>query len=124
MSENVQWRFGVVGNITKSHLDENGEVRYGTKAFTGGTKVFLYGKNWDSSQAEICVVGRNRFDRLAFEWVSVEHIENVRAQRIFEPNVLDFIWCEENMKGADWWERTSSDRKATKQFVKDWLART
>ena len=38
------WRFGVVGNIVKQHLDNEGIIRYGTKAFTGGTKVYIDGK--------------------------------------------------------------------------------
>ena len=40
------WRFCAVGNIVKQHLDENGIVRYGTKAYVGGTRVIIYGQRW------------------------------------------------------------------------------
>ena len=34
--EVVEWKFGVVGNIISEHTDENGNVYYGSKAFTPG----------------------------------------------------------------------------------------
>ena len=37
--QEVEWRFGVVGNIVSEHTDENGNVYYGSKAFTPGTKI-------------------------------------------------------------------------------------
>ena len=123
MEELKDWRFGVVGNIKESHLDENGELRYGTKAFTPGTKVFLGGKDWDSSREVIGVVGQNRFGRMITEAVPVELIENVRTQIIRHPRVLDIIDYEESMEGWIWWQRTAADKKETQQFVKDWLAR-
>lgn len=39
--KNNNWRFGVVGNIVRQHLDDKGIIRYGTKAFCGGTKVYI-----------------------------------------------------------------------------------
>ena len=41
--EEKKWRFGVVGNIVSEHTDENGNVYYGTKAFTPSTKVYIDG---------------------------------------------------------------------------------
>ena len=35
------WRFGVVGNIVSERIDDEGILRYGTEAFTGGTKVYF-----------------------------------------------------------------------------------
>ncbi len=39
MDSTKEWRFGVVGNIIRTHYDEEGILRYGTKAFSGGTII-------------------------------------------------------------------------------------
>lgn len=114
------WRFGVVANITRSHLDEDGEIRYGTKAFTSGTKVYLGGKNWDQENSEIGVIGRNRFGRTVMEDVPVNLLENVRTQRIYKPQVLQIMEYLEWIDGWEWWKRTVADRKDTELFVKEW----
>ena len=114
------WRFGVVGNIVKQHLDSEGIVRYGTKAFTGGTKVYIDGKGWSPDRDTVSVIGLNRFGRYAIESVSVTLIENVRTQRIYKPTVLEIMDDEEVMEGWTWWKRTSADRKEAKAFVDLW----
>ena len=43
MEEKQNWTYCVVGNIKKTHFDEDGMLRYGTAAFTGGTKVYISG---------------------------------------------------------------------------------
>ena len=63
MSQSADWKYCVVGNITKSHSDENGIVRYGTPAFTGGTKVYLCGKYWDPSRKTIAAIGITKIGR-------------------------------------------------------------
>ena len=35
------WSFGVAGNIVSKRVDDEGILHYGTKAFTGGTKVYF-----------------------------------------------------------------------------------
>lgn len=120
MTEEVNWIFGVVGNIVKTHSGEDGVLYYGSKAFTGGTKVYLNGKYWDFQCRNIAVIGRNRFGRTVFESVPVELIENVRVQRIYKPHVLEIIDYLSWMEGLEWWERTSADRRDTERFVKEW----
>ena len=81
MENEQNWRFCAVGNIVKSHLDEEGVQRYGTKAFTGGTKVYLGGKCLTSivpELSEIGVIGLNRFGKYVVEHVPIQLIENVR----------------------------------------------
>ena len=119
-SKNNNWRFGVIGNIVKQHLDSEGVVRYGTKAFTGGTKVYIDGKGWSPDRDTVSVIGLNRFGRYAIESVPVALIENVRTQRIYKPTVLEIMDCEEVMEGWTWWKRTSADRKEAKAFVDLW----
>lgn len=116
----AEWRFGVVANITHSHRDENNEERFGTKAFTPGTKVYLGGKFWDKTNLQIGVIGMNRFGKTVVESVPVELIEKVRTQRIYKPRVLAIMSHLEMMDGWEWWQRTAADRKDAEKFVKEW----
>ena len=118
--EKPSWRFGVVANITEYHIGEDGKEYRGTKPFTAGTKVYLGGKDWDNTRDSIGVIGRNRFGRIALEWLPVNCLENVRIQRIYKPRVLDIINTQEVLEGWKWWGQTASDRKETKVFVESW----
>ena len=117
--EQIEWRFGVVGNIVSEHTDENGNVYYGTKAFTPGTKVYINGKFWDYQRTEIGVIGKNRFGRVVLETVPINLIENIRTQRIYSPHVLEIIDYLRVVEGWEWWERTTADRKDAECFVKN-----
>ena len=102
MDEKLKWIFGAAGNIVKTHTDEAGIVYYGSKAFKGGTKVYLYGRYWEQDWNEISVIGQNRFGRWVYESVPTELIENVREQRIYNPKVLDIISHIRWLDGVDW----------------------
>ena len=121
MDNEQDWRFCVVGNIVKTHLDEEGITRYGTKAYTGGTKVYIDARGWfrrDYGKDWVCVIGRNRFGRYALESVPLDLIENIRTSRVFKPTVLKIFDHVECMDGWHWWGRTSEDRREAKEFVK------
>ncbi len=120
MDVNETWRFCVVGNIKTQHADENGKILYGTKAFSGGTKVYIDDRTGGLNAEEISVIGRNRFGRYTIERVSVDLIENVRAQRVFKPKVLEIMHYLEIMEGWPWRGRTAEDRKAVKAFAETW----
>lgn len=109
MEESKNWRFCAVGNIF-----------YGTKAFTPGTKVYLYDNYWVPDDQEITVIGLNRFGRYAYERIPVDRVINVRYQRVFKPKVLQIIDYEEHMEGAEWHTRTADDKRALKKFVDTW----
>ena len=110
------WRFCAVGNIVKEHSDgEN--VFYGTKAFTGGTKVYINDRSGRLSGGDITVIGLNRFKRYVLERVPVELVENIRFQRVYKPTVLEIIDYLENMEGDCWRGRTADDRRALEEFV-------
>ena len=121
MGEERNWRFCVVGNIVKTHLDEDGVIRYGTKAFTGGTKVYIPEKYLEECWEDIdtlLVIGLNRFGRYALEYaVPLEFIENIRFQILFKPTVLNIIDYEEIIEGAHCWGRTAADKKDAKAFA-------
>ena len=116
--ENINWRFGVVGNIVPEHTDENGNVYYGTKAFTPGTKVYINGKYWSHDKTNIGVIGRNRFGRIVCETIPIKLIDNIRTQRIYKPHVLEIMHYLYMMDGWDWWGKTAEDRKDSELFVK------
>ena len=120
MGERDNWRFGVVANICEIHVDEHGEIRYGSKAFSPGTKVYLAGKSWSSEHTEIYVIGRNRHGRIVLEMIPVEFIENVRTKKIFKPHVLKIIHYLEIADGWIWWGNTDDDRIDTQEFVAKW----
>ncbi len=121
--EETKWRFGVVGNIVSEHTDDNGNIYYGTKAFTPGTKVYINGKYGDYDRTDISVIGRNRFGRIVLETVPINLIENIRTQRIYKPHVLEIIDYLRVMEGWEWWERTAADRKNAEHFVKEVTSR-
>ena len=120
MDVNNNWRFCVVGNIKAQHTDETGKVLYGTKAFSGGTKVYIDDKTCGLNDGRISVIGLNRFGRYTTESVPVNLIENVRIQRVFKPKVLEIMNYLEVMDGCPWRDRTAEDRKAVKTFVEKW----
>ena len=111
METDKNWRFCVVGNIVKSHLDEEGIERYGTKAFTGGTKVYVGGKYMTADLDEMGVIGLNRFGKYVTENVPVRLIENFRWQAIFKPTVIEIMDYLERLDGWPWWGRTAADKK-------------
>ena len=121
MKDNKEWKYCVVGNIVKTHTSKDGILRYGTPAYTGGTKVYLCGKYWDWTSDSISVIGLNRFKEFQFNDVPVKLIENVRCQRVYKPSVLALM---NNFEFWDcWWHNTAADRKATKEFVARWNVR-
>ena len=118
--DNSNWRFCVVGNIVKEHTDENGNVFYGTKAFAGGTKVYIDDRTYLLNKGFVNVIGLNRFKRYAVEQVSVTLIENVRAQRVYKPTALKIMDYLEACDGWVWRKRTTDDKRAVKAFVEKW----
>ena len=117
------WRYAVAANIKKSHIDENGVVRYGTLAFKGNTKVYLSGRLLDErlpnkNRKGITVLGLCRGRRYYVDYVPIELIENVRLTRVYKPKVLDIM---SNWEFADcWWGNTQEERSDASAFVKRW----
>ncbi len=120
MSNIKEWKYCVVGNITKSHIDKNGVVRYGTPAFTGGTKVYLCGKYWDSSRETITVIGMTRGKKYHVIDTVPTHIENVRCSKAYHPAVLNLM---NNWEMYDlWWGNSAEDKKEAVEFTHKWHA--
>lgn len=120
MEEKHAWRFGVAGNIVAQHIDENGILRFGTPAFTGGTKVYIDGKHFGYDPKGVSVIGLNRFHEYQIVTVPPELIENVRTVTIHKPSVLKILERVAAMDGWEWWGRIAKDRKECKKFVDNW----
>lgn len=116
MTDDKAWRFCVVGNIVKQHSD-NENVFYGTKAFVGGTKVYINERTKRSNDDNITVIGLNRFNRYALERVPMALIENIRLQRVYKPTILEIIDYLENMEGFYWRKRTAEDKRELEAFI-------
>ena len=88
----TNWKYCAVGNIKKTHIDENGVLRYGTAAYPGGSKVYLCGKYWNKSQDTITVIGLNRRGRkYRVEHIPVSLIENIRRKQVYKPKILKIM---------------------------------
>ena len=119
-TENNNWRFCAVGNIKAQHQDEGGNILYGTKAFRGGTKIYIDDRSWGRNAGHVRVIGLNRDTKYAIESVSIELIENVRIQRVYQPTVLKIMEYVESTDGWEWSGRTAQDRKELKAFIELW----
>ena len=111
-----------MGNIKKTHFDEDGVLRYGTAAFTGGTKVYISGRIWDRSRSHINALGLNRRNQLQVVWTDITQIENVRCQKVFQPTVLDIMDNFEYCSG--WWGKSKKEKADAEEFVKWWNERS
>lgn len=113
-----EWRYGVAGNITKTHYESQEILRYGSSAFCGGAKVYLCGKYWEKGQATIGVIGLDRCKRIVFYDVPPQLIENVRCTKVYKPSVLKLM---NDFEFEDcWWDKSPSARKDAKRFVEMW----
>ena len=113
-----EWRYGVAGNITKTHFDEQGILRYGSRAFCGGAKVYLSGKYWTKGQSTIGAIGLNRYKRVVYEDVPTELIENVRCTKVYKPSALNLM---NHWEFSDcWWDNSAASKKDTMRFVELW----
>ena len=113
-------RWAVAANITQFHTDEAGNRYRGTKPFTAGTKVYLYGEAGGGSSGVTSVMGLNRFGRWAFERIPACCVENLRVKKVFKPKVLKLMYFDEAHEGMRWWKDTPQDRAEAQAFVQGW----
>lgn len=110
----ADWKYCVVGNIVMERIDAEGNVRYGTAAFTGGTKVYLCRPYGDRT---VSVIGLNRHKcRYVVENLPLSSIENFRRQQVYQPSILKIM---DNFEFyMDWWGSSKTDRADTDEFVR------
>ena len=113
-----RFKWCVIGNIVMTHVDADGNLRHGTAAYAGGTKVFLCGKYWGIADQEIQVIGLTRGKKYQVHDVPVSLIENVRVGRTYMPKILEIMDNFEFWDG--WWHDSWKDKLATDAFVEVW----
>lgn len=118
MTQTNDWKYCAVGNITEVHLDGNGILRHGSPAFTGGTKVYLCGKNWYPELGKISVIGLNRGKQYQCVDTDPALIEHVRCQRVFKPTVLEMMY--EHEYRDVWWGQSKQSKQNVDAFVAQW----
>ena len=114
------WRFCVVGNIKKQHIDIENNILYGTPKFVGGTKVYIDDKTFNLNTGSVGVIGLNRYGRYTVERVPIDLIENIRVQRVYKPKVLKIMNYLETSDGWSWSGRTTGEIKLLHTFVSAW----
>ena len=89
----IEWVYCIVGNIVEKHeLGENKEIRFGTKHFVPGTKVYCLphlgfgGVAWDN----IVVMGkpRKRFKLIKIV-IQRKFITNFRLKKVYDRKIIE-----------------------------------
>lgn len=82
---------------------EAGEVRSGTKHFTGGAKVTYVGAHWGMGAEEVMVIGQHRGSKkLITLTMPRRHLHNWRIQLVYSPQVLRLLEHLEVRTDGDW----------------------
>lgn len=103
-----EWRWCLTGNIVGEHEHgENHELKYGTKQFRPGAKVFINLVYGGMGYENILVIGNPRHSRRYIEIVIArKYVENFRLQKVFKPAVLKRM----DQSNWDWQDHTDSAR--------------
>ncbi|MBU5462701.1 hypothetical protein [Lachnoclostridium sp. MSJ-17] len=107
--KNYIWRWCLVGNIIEKHpYGEEHEIRYGSKHFSGGTKVYIAPAQWCDGMEKIVVLGLSRYSRNFVEVViSNKLVENFRLGKVYQPALLrrmlesSYIWWDDSEKDKE-----------------------
>lgn len=83
----------IVGNIIGPHYwGEKGEVRYGTKHFRPGAKVYCAFPYGGMGHERIRVFGKPRRQRRMIDIaIDTRYIKNFRLQKVYDKKVIAFI---------------------------------
>ncbi len=109
------WCWCLVGNIVKKHeYGEEHEIKYGTKQFSCGTKVFLAPSQWGDGYENIVVIGLPRYGNKYIEVITrSEYVENYRMKKVFKPAVLKRMCSSQYL----WWGDTEEDRREIIEYL-------
>jgi hypothetical protein len=88
--DSIEWLYCLVGNIIEKHdFGEDKEIRYGTKHFSPGTKVYCYPGQWGDGYENIYVIGK---PRNSFKLIKVimqrKYITNFRLKKVYNKKVI------------------------------------
>lgn len=110
------WCWGLIGNIVQKHeYGEEREIKYGTKQFSRGTKVFLAPAQWGDGYENVVVIGLPRVGNRYIEIIThSEYIENFRMQKVYKPAVLRRMCSSRYL----WWGDTEDDKEKITELLK------
>lgn len=112
---NYTWCWCLVGNIVEKHpYGEEHEIRYGSKHFSGGTKVYIAPAQWGDGMEKIVVLGLSRHSRNFVEVViSSKLVENFRLGKVYKPVLLKRML----ESSYTWWGDSEKDRESVITFI-------
>lgn len=115
ISRDIEWRYCVIGNIVPEHTDEEDILRFGTKVFPGGRKVYISKSFWPND-GTVTVAGLTRFkNKYDTEHVSLDLIENIRVSKTYAAGPLMIMTNFEF--SYTWWGNTNREKKRCKEFA-------
>ena len=88
-----EYEYCLVGNIVEKHyFGQNKEIRYGSKHFRGGAKVYIFPMFGGCGHDNIRVIGlpRKRYNTIDVI-IPTKLITNVRVKKIFQPDLKEKI---------------------------------
>lgn len=113
--------FCIVANVVNEcFYGEDKILHYGTKHFSPGTKVYII--DWYLGTCErVMVVGlHKRTKKLIAIVISVDRIENVRVQKIYQPKIKAFIQRSGNVCEAFFiQEKANYNCKVILEWIED-----
>ncbi len=114
--DNFKWC--LVGNIVQSHTyGEEHEIRYGSKQFAPGAKVFIAPANWGDGYENVIVIGCPRRCRHYIEIIMrSDLIENVRSKKVYAPFLLKMM----DESQYTWWGSSEEDRECIESLAASW----
>lgn len=113
-----EWQWCLVGNIVEKHeFGENHVIKYGTKHFRPGAKVFINLVYGGMGHENILVIGVPRHMKKYIEVVIRRaYVCNFRVQKVYKPAVLKLM----NDSEWDWWGNAEESYERLLKIL-EWL---
>lgn len=114
----AEWRWCLVGNIVEKHeFGEEHELKYGTKHFRPGAKVFINPVYGGMGHKHILVIGVPRHMKNYIEVViRRKFVCDFRVQKVYKPAVLKLI------NASEWdWRDNSDETRETLEKCAEWM---
>ena len=111
------FEYCLVGNIVEKHyFGQDKEIKYGSKHFSGGAKVYIFPMFGGCGHEQIRVIGipRKRYKMLDVI-IPSKHLINVRVKKIYKPDLKEKI--AENFYYSWWKEEGDNELNSIIKFA-------
>jgi len=112
-----EFEYCLVGNIVEKHyFGQDKEIKYGSKHFSGGAKVYIFPMFGGCGHEQIRVIGipRKRYKMLDVI-IPSKHLINVRVKKIYKPDLKEKI--AENFYYSWWKEEGDNELNSIIKFA-------